>query len=193
MPCQFLGATCLFCVCVWRCLRRCNEYMKVYRVPSALREKIRAYIIYCRALKKELGYQEVRPRLTCWRSTCLLAPGAVLLHCPTFAAGICLCPGPSRCRGAQPKQPQTRRQPPTASLKRSLLCMCARGSQVLDQLSPTLRGALSLHCYGPALQSVPFFQPNVEGLNEHEAAAVSHETEMFLQQVSIRVRAQRRC
>ena len=60
---------------------------------------------------------------------------------------------------------------------------------VLDELSPDLRGQLTLHCYGPALATVPFFQPSLVGLTRSEQAAVSTEGRSFAQQVAVRLRS----
>jgi hypothetical protein len=38
---------------------RCNEYMVKYRAPPSLRNQVRMFLIHCRGLKKELGFETV--------------------------------------------------------------------------------------------------------------------------------------
>ena len=55
---------------------------------------------------------------------------------------------------------------------------------VLDELSPDLRGQLTLHCYGPAIACVPFFTPRLQGLKGKELRDAQMESKLFAQQVS---------
>ncbi len=54
---------------------------------------------------------------------------------------------------------------------------------VLDELSPDLRGQLTLHCYGPAIACVPFFTPRLQGLSGKELRDAQVESKLFAQQV----------
>lgn len=52
-----------------------------------------------------------------------------------------------------------------------------------------MRGTVSLHCYGPALATVPFFQPSLAGLVGPKHAAVASEGRSFAQQLAVRLRS----
>ena len=55
---------------------------------------------------------------------------------------------------------------------------------LLQELSPELRGMLTLHCYGPAVTSVPFFRVSIKHLSHRESMDASAESNGFLQNVS---------
>ena len=118
---------------------RLNKYMEAYKTPHETRERLRAYVIYCR---------------------CVRTRHAVVV-CPRVGddVGCCL----SMC---------------VRSLKKELGYM-----SLLDELSPHLRGVLTLHCYGPAISSVPFFNIRQHGLRGEERASALLESNTFLQNV----------
>ena len=43
-----------------------NAYMKTYRAPGELRDRVRAYVVHCRGLKREQGFRKVGPALHSW-------------------------------------------------------------------------------------------------------------------------------
>jgi hypothetical protein len=50
-----------------------NAYMKTYRAPGELRDRVRAYVVHCRGLKREQGFRKVGPALHSWGPGCACA------------------------------------------------------------------------------------------------------------------------
>ena len=148
-----------------------NEFMSKYKTPQELRERLRAYLIFrrCPLLFAWCGGRaDARCRhggvvvLFIW---CLgVVSPAVLTSSPPRLTVSCLVPFPP---GA------------VRELRRELGYRA-----LLQELSPELRGMLTLHCYGPAVTSVPFFRVSIKHLSHRESMDASAESNGFLQNVS---------
>ena len=60
---------------------------------------------------------------------------------------------------------------------------------LLDELSPHLRGVLTLHCFGPAIAAVPFFNLKLNTLSGEELLDATEESNSFLQSVRVPVQS----
>ena len=54
---------------------------------------------------------------------------------------------------------------------------------LLQMLSPYLRGVVTMQCYGPYLANIPFLMLDSSGLSAVDQRAALYETRLFTQQV----------